>query len=184
MENKIETAVFGGGCFWCTEAIFEELRGVVSVKSGYAGGHVKNPTYEQVSTGTTGHAEVIQITFNSEEITFNNLLTVFFASHDLTTPNRQGADIGPQYRSIVLYTNEQQKQEAEEFIKKLNASSTEGTPITTEIKPLEEFYEAEKEHQDFYKNNPSQTYCVLVINPKLAKVQKEFSQLLKLHAKN
>jgi peptide-methionine (S)-S-oxide reductase len=183
MNEKIEVAVFGGGCFWCTEAIFEELKGVISVKSGYAGGSTRDPSYEQVSTGKTGHAEVIKIEFNPKQIAFSDLLTVFFASHDPTTLNRQGMDVGTQYRSMILYTNEKQKEIAEKFIKKLNASAKKEKPIVTEIKPLDKFYEAEDYHQDFYKKNPNQTYCQIIINPKLRKLQKEFSELLKSHHK-
>ncbi len=178
-----ETAVFGGGCFWCTEAVFKMLRGVLRVSSGYAGGSVANPSYEQVSGGRTGHAEVIKLEYDPSEITYRDLLTVFFASHDPTTLNRQGNDVGPQYRSIILTTNEAQKAEAEQFIAELNVSTRAGTPITTEVAPLTEFYPAEAYHQDYYANNPSNRYCELVINPKLEKVQQRFDQLLKTHEK-
>lgn len=181
MENKI--AVFGGGCFWCTEAVFEELRGVYSVTSGYAGGSTPNPTYESVSGGATGHAEVIKIEYNPSEIQFRDLLTVFFASHDPSTLNRQGSDVGTQYRSVILYTDEYQKQEAERFIEELNASNSEGKKIVTEVAPLDEFYEAEAYHQDYYKNNSDKPYCEIVINPKLEKVQEKFADLLKTHKK-
>ncbi len=173
-----EQAVFGGGCFWCTEAVFQELRGVKSVMPGYAGGTVANPTYEQISSGKTGHAEVIRIEYDPTQIKFRDLLTVFYASHDPTTPNRQGADVGTQYRSVILYTTPQQKTDAEDFIKELNASSTMGAAITTEIKPLEAFYEAEEYHRNYYKNNADQPYCQIVINPKLQKVQEQFADLL------
>lgn len=176
MENKIETAVFGGGCFWCTEAVFEELKGVTSVMSGYAGGQTKNPTYESVCSGETGHAEVIKVEFNHQEISYNDLLTVFFATHDPTTLNRQGNDVGTQYRSIILYSDENQKSEAEKFIEELKKD---GINVVTEVKSLEEFYPAEQYHRDFYKNNPDQPYCQLVINPKLDKLRERFSQLLK-----
>lgn len=185
--NKTQVAIFGGGCFWCSEAVFENLRGVISVSSGYAGGNPtpdgKNPTYEQVSSGTTGHAEVIKIGFDPSEITYQNLLTVFFATHDPTTPNRQGNDIGSQYRSIILYTDPNQKQQAEEFIKNLNQTEPEGKLIITEVKPLDKFYPAEVYHQDYYRNNSSQPYCQLVINPKLEKLQKQFSDLLRSHSR-
>ena len=174
-----DTTVFGGGCFWCTEAVFKILRGVLSVTPGYAGGATEHPTYSEISSGETGHAEVIKIEYDPSQITFNDLLTVFFASHNPTTPNRQGADIGTQYRSIILFTDEEQKREAEEFIKELNASSKEGAEITTEIKPLEKFYEAEDYHKDYYVKNKTAPYCEIVINPKLEKVQQKFSELLK-----
>lgn len=187
MKLKKEVAVFGGGCFWCTEAIFQELKGVESVVPGYAGGTPaagKEPTYEEVCTGATGHAEVIKIEFDPEQISFKDLLTVFFATHDPTTLNRQGADIGTQYRSIILYTSPGQKSEAEEFIREINRSAKEGMPIVTEIKPLEKFYPAEAYHDDYYRKNPHQPYCEVVINPKLQKLQKQFSQLLKSRSKN
>lgn len=178
-----EIAVFGGGCFWCTEAVFGELRGVISVMPGYAGGTKTNPTYEEVCSGKTGHAEVIKIEYDPGRIKFTDLLTVFFATHDPSTPNRQGNDVGTQYRSIILYTNTEQKKQAEEFIKKLNESSPEGKPIVTEIKPLEKFYEAEEYHREYYKKNSAQPYCQIVINPNLEKLQKEFADLLKSHAR-
>ena len=178
-----QVVVFGGGCFWCTEAVFKELKGVISVMPGYAGGPSTSsgqvPTYEQVCSGKTGHAEVIRIEYNPAEVTFRNLLTVFFASHDPTTLNRQGADVGTQYRSVILYTNESQKTEAEAFIKEINASHGEGQPIVTELKPLGEFYEAEEYHRNYYERNADQMYCQVVINPKLRKVQQEFADLLK-----
>ena len=183
MNPKSEIAIFGGGCFWCTEAVFTELRGVISVMPGYAGGVISNPTYKQVCSGNTGHAEVIKIEFDPSQISYTNLLTVFFATHDPTTPNQQGGDVGTQYRSIILYTNENQKSDAEKFIKKVNESASEGKPIVTEIKPLEKFYEAEDYHKDFYQKNPSQPYCQIVINPKLQKLEKQFSALLKSHGK-
>ncbi len=172
-------AVFGGGCFWCTEAVFKMLRGVVSVLPGYAGGKVNNPSYDAVSSGTTGHAEVIRIEYEPEKISYKNLLTVFFGSHDPTTVNRQGNDVGTQYRSIILYTTEAQQKEAREFIAALNASSKEGRPIVTEVAPLGAFYDAEEYHKDFYARNKNNQYCELIINPKLEKVQKEFADILK-----
>ncbi len=177
MDRK-EAAVFGGGCFWCTEAVFQSLKGVVSVTSGYAGGTKPNPTYEEVSSGRTGHAEVIKIEFDPTEISFGTLLTVFFATHDPTTPNRQGNDVGEQYRSIVLYSNEEQREKTEKFIKELERTSKEGGEIVTEVKPLGEFYEAEDYQRDFYKKNSSAPYCQVIINPKLQKVQKRFSEFL------
>ncbi len=178
MNKEIKTAVFGGGCFWCTEAVFKMLRGVESVTPGYSGGDDK-PTYEQVSSGNSGHAEVIEITFDPNSISFEDLLTVFFASHDPTTLNRQGNDIGTQYRSVIFYTNEDQKKSAEKFITEINASNEKGKPIVTEILPLKKFFPAESYHLDYYARNQNQPYCELVINPKLEKVQQKFANLLK-----
>lgn len=175
-----DTIVFGGGCFWCTEAVFQELKGVISVKSGYAGGTKNNPTYEEVCSGRTGHAEVIQIEYDQSQILFRDLLTVFFATHDPTTLNRQGNDYGTQYRSIVLYTTEEQKKETQEFIAELNQD---GKKVVTELKPLDKFYEAEDYHKNYYKNNSSAPYCQIVINPKLEKIQEKFSQLLNNNSK-
>ncbi len=181
-DTKIEKAVFGGGCFWCTEAIFKMLRGVTSVLPGYAGGTIIYPTYEQVLGGKTGHAEVVQITYSPGQIQYRDLLTVFFASHDPSTLNRQGNDIGTQYRSVIFYTTDMQKKEAETFLNELNRSSREGKPIVTELQPLEKFYEAENYHQDYFASHPENPYCELVINPKLEKVQKQFAELLKTHS--
>ncbi|MDO8590050.1 MAG: peptide-methionine (S)-S-oxide reductase MsrA [bacterium] len=174
-----EKAVFGGGCFWCTEAVFKALEGVSSVKPGYAGGTVAHPTYLQVASGKTGHAEVIYIEYDPNKISYHTLLTIFFASHDPTTLNRQGNDIGTQYRSVIFYTTETQKAEAEKFIAEINASNQVGAPVVTEVVPLETFYEAENYHHDYYANNKNAPYCQIVINPKLDKVHKEFSKLLK-----
>jgi peptide-methionine (S)-S-oxide reductase len=186
MPELYETAVFGGGCFWCTEAVFKNLRGVISVMPGYAGGPSKDaagkslpaPTYEAVCTGRTGHAEAIRIEFDPKQISFNDLLTVFFATHDPTTLNRQGNDVGTQYRSIVLYTTPEQRAAAEAFIARLNASDPGGHPVVTEVKPLEKFYEAESYHRDYFAKNPNQPYCQLIIEPKVEKLQKEFAELL------
>ena len=175
--------VLGGGCFWCTEAVFDELRGVKSVMSGYAGGNTKNPTYEEVCGGRTGHAEVIKIEFDPGEIAFKDLLTVFFATHDPTTLNRQGNDVGTQYRSAIFYATEEQKGEAEAFIKELNDSKAFGKPVVTTLEPLGEFYEAEDYHQKYYANNPYQPYCQYMIPPKLTKLHKQFGALLKSHGK-
>lgn len=183
MTQTTEVAVFGGGCFWCTEAVFDELRGVISVMPGYAGGSVKNPTYEQVCSGRTGHAEVIRVEYDPGQIAYRDLLTVFFATHDPTTLNRQGNDVGTQYRSIVLYASDEQKRDAEQFIKELNDSSVFGQPVVTEVKPLSEFYEAEEYHRKYYENNSYQPYCQVVISPKLHKLHKQFSDLLKSHGK-
>jgi peptide-methionine (S)-S-oxide reductase len=184
MEQKTEVAVFGGGCFWCTEALFDELRGVISVMPGYAGGTVKNPTYKKVCTGQTGHAEVIRIEFDSTQITYRDLLTVFFAIHDPTTLNRQGNDVGTQYRSVVLYASEEQKREAERVIQELNDSPAYGRPVVTELKPLGDFYEAEEYHRKYYENNSFQPYCQYLISPKVEKLHKQFCDLLKSHGRH
>ena len=183
-DPKSAVAVFGGGCFWCTEAVFDELRGVRSVVSGYAGGNTKNPTYEEVCGGRTGHAEVIKIEFDPGEIALKDLLTVFFATHDPTTLNRQGNDVGTQYRSAIFYANEEQKREAEAFIKELNDSKSFAKPVVTTLEPLGEFYEAEDYHQKYYVNNPYQPYCQYMIPPKLNKLHKQFGALLKSHSKS
>lgn len=178
-----ETAVFGGGCFWCTEAVLKQLKGVVEVTPGYAGGPSpaggKNPTYGQVSSGKTGHAEVVKIEFDPAVISYRDLLTVFFASHDPTTLNQQGADVGPQYRSIILTTSEEQRKAAEDFIQEINDSDSEGAPVVTEVKPLDKFYEAEAEHKDFYENNRYSGYSLAMISPKLKKVREQFKDLIK-----
>ena len=179
----MEKAVFGGGCFWCTEAVFKMLKGVKVVKPGYSGGTVEDATYEKVSGGSTGHAEVIYIEYDSNEISYDELLIVFFASHDPTTLNKQGNDVGSQYRSVIFYTNEAQKTATEKFISEINSSNSEGSPVVTELEPLDKFYEAEHYHQDYYTNNQSAPYCQVVINPKLDKVKKQFSQLLKSYEK-
>lgn len=179
MKQDKETAVFGGGCFWCTEAVFSELKGVISVMPGYAGGTTERPSYEAVSRGATGHAEVIKIEFHPKEITYDDLLAVFFYTHDPTTLNRQGADVGEQYRSIILYTNEEQKAKAENLIKELRESKSYEKPIVTEIRPLKEFYEAEEYHRDYYKKHSNAPYCQLIIAPKLEKLEKRFGELLK-----
>ncbi len=176
--NKNEIAVFGGGCFWCTEAVFKMLKGVISVAPGYAGGTKPNPTYEEVYDGETGHAEVIQIEYDPSIVSFKTLMTVFFATHDGSSLNRQGNDVGTQYRSTILYTTENQKKEAESFIAELNASNAEGKPIVTEVKALEKFYPAESYHKDYFARNSEQAYCQIVINPKLEKVQEKFAALL------
>jgi peptide-methionine (S)-S-oxide reductase len=173
-----ETVAFGGGCFWCTEAVFKMFKGVVSVEPGYAGGTTKNPTYEQVSSGNTGHAEVVRITYEPEQVAFAELLQVFFSSHDPTTLNRQGADVGTQYRSVIFYTTESQKQKAEHYIAVLNKSQA-VQRIVTEVAPLEAFYPAENYHQDYFANNPQAGYCQLVIAPKVEKVGEKFRGLLK-----
>lgn len=175
----MSTAVFGGGCFWCTEAVFKMLRGVMSVQPGYAGGTVANPTYEQVCSGKTGHAECVKIEYNPAQVKYRSLLLVFFGSHDPTTVNRQGNDVGTQYRSVIFYTSPEQKAEAEKFIAEINASNEHGAPVVTDLEPLTEFYEAEDYHHDYFANNPGNPYCSIIINPKLEKVQKEFAEFLK-----
>jgi len=182
-ERNTEAAVFGGGCFWCTEAVFDELRGVRSVMPGYAGGNTKNPTYEQICMGRTGHAEVIKIELDPSQIAFKDLLTVFFATHDPTTLNRQGNDVGTQYRSVVLYADEAQRKEAESFIKELNDAKAYSKPVVTTLEPLGEFYEAEDYHRKYFAKNPYQPYCQFTIPPKLQKLHKQFAELLKSHAK-
>lgn len=179
MGSKTEIIVLGGGCFWCTEAVFKMMRGVVSVLPGYAGGTKENPTYREVCDGTTGHAEVVQIEYDPDVVTVRNILTVFFGSHDPTTLNRQGADVGSQYRSVIFYTTDDQKDVALEMIREINESNVHGTPVKTEVLPLPKFYVAENYHQDYFAQNKEVPYCELVINPKLEKVQKEFAALLK-----
>ena len=175
----MEIAVFGGGCFWCTEAIYESLKGVISILPGYAGGEKAYPTYDEVCMGKTGHAEAIQVEFDPSQISYNDLLTVFFATHDPTTRNRQGNDVGTQYRSIILTTTEDQKREADAFIQELDFADSSGKPIVTEVKTLDLFYEAEDYHKKYYERNASQPYCQVVIDPKLKKVKEKFAGLMK-----
>ncbi len=174
----LQQATFGGGCFWCTEAVFQELRGVREAVSGYSGGSIPNPSYEQICSGTTGHAEVVQVTFDPDKISYPELLAVFFATHDPTTLNQQGADRGTQYRSIILYHNEQQRELAEAAIRELDASGQLSGPVVTQVEPVREFYPAEAYHQDYFDNNPAQPYCLAVIPPKLKKLQALFADLL------
>jgi len=177
MQNiNSDTATFGSGCFWCTEAIFQQLKGVLKVESGYSGGARPNPTYEQVSSGATGHAEVTQITFDPSLISFDELLEVFWKTHDPTTLNRQGADVGTQYRSVIFYHNENQKQVAESYKIKLDASGSWDKPIVTEISAYSAFYKAEDYHQNYYNNNKRAPYCTFVIGPKLEKFEKVFGE--------
>jgi peptide-methionine (S)-S-oxide reductase len=178
-SEKRETATLAGGCFWCLEAVFKDLRGVERVESGYLGGSVANPTYYQVCEGTTGHAEAVQITFDPEVISFKELLQVFFTIHDPTTLNRQGADVGTQYRSAIFYHSPEQKAASEEVIEQLSADRIWDAPIVTEITPLTEFYKAEDYHQQYYEQNPNQPYCQAVIAPKVAKVRKHFLEKLR-----
>lgn len=174
-----ETAIFGNGCFWCTEAIFQQLEGVSSVQSGYSGGHVENPSYEEVCEKTTGHAEAIKVVFDPSKISFDELLEVFWQTHDPTTLNRQGNDVGPQYRSVIFYMNEEQKKKAEFYKDKLGKSGAFDSPIVTAIEPYKNFYVAENYHQNYYKLNGSQPYCYFVIRPKMEKFQKVFASKLK-----
>ena len=171
------TAVFGGGCFWGVEAIFSEVSGVLEVFPGYSGGHVENPTYERVCTDTTGHAEVVQVTYDPESISYEDLLRIFFSTHDPTTLNRQGEDVGTQYRSVIFYSSEEQRQSAERI--KAEMAPLWDDPIVTEIVPLERFYPSEDYHWDYFRRNPQSGYCSMVIAPKVAKFRREFSQRLK-----
>ena len=177
--ENMELATFGGGCFWCTEAIFEQLKGIQKVESGYSGGHVKNPSYDAVITGGSGHAEVIHITFNPKVLSFNELLDVFFNTHNPTTLNRQGADRGTQYRSAVFYHNDMQKNATNEMINGLDKSGAFENKIVTEVTEFDAFYVAEDYHQDYYSNNKTQGYCQIVINPKLEKFQEMYEEKLK-----
>ena len=179
MEHTAQTIVFGGGCFWCTEAVFRDLKGVMAVEPGYAGGTVPNPSYEAVCTGKTGHAEVIKIDYDPSQVKLRDLMTVFFATHDPSTLNRQGADVGTQYRSAIFYTTPEQKAEAETMISEIDASTTEGGKVVTEVTPLDTFYPAEDYHKNYFASHPDQAYCQIVINPKVEKVQKQFAELLK-----
>jgi peptide-methionine (S)-S-oxide reductase len=174
-----EVATLAGGCFWCLEAVYDELNGIEDVVSGYAGGKVPNPSYEMVCTGTTGHAEVVQITFDPKVISFKEILEVFFTIHDPTTLNRQGPDVGTQYRSAIFYHTSEQKMIAEQVIAELEAANIWDAPIVTELKPFEEFYPAEDYHQEYFKRNPSQPYCRVVIAPKVAKFRKPFLDKLR-----
>jgi peptide-methionine (S)-S-oxide reductase len=178
-NNHASRATFGGGCFWCTEAVFQSLRGVVSVVSGYSGGHVDHPTYEQVSAGTTGHAEAIQVTFDPDSISYAELLEVFWMTHDPTTKNRQGNDVGPQYRSVIFYHDDRQKQIAESLRARLESEKIWSRPVVTEIAPFTKFWPAEEYHQNYYNNNSSRGYCAVVITPKLEKFRKIFKERLK-----
>lgn len=179
MSNQLEIATFGAGCFWCIEAVFQKLKGVRTVVPGYAGGEVENPTYQQICTGATGHAEVAQIKFDPDVISFEELLSVFWRTHDPTTLNRQGADVGTQYRSVVFYHGEEQRAIAEKSKQKTDAAGLWPDPIVTEIAPLTNYYEAEDTHHNYYLLNPEQSYCRIVIDPKIRKLTKEFGDKLK-----
>ena len=177
--SRRETATLAGGCFWCLEAVFLDLRGVESVASGYAGGHKAHPTYEQVCTGTTGHAEVVQIVFDPDEISYQDLLDVFFSIHDPTTLNRQGGDVGTQYRSAILYHSEEQRATAQKKLAELEGEGVWDDAIVTQLEPLTEFYPAEEYHKDYFRRNPNQSYCRVVIAPKVAKARSKFLAKLK-----
>ena len=178
-DNIMEKATLGAGCFWCVEAVFQQLKGVVSVKPGYSGGKIANPTYREVCSGLTGHAEVIQVEYNEKEISFKEILEVFFKTHDPTTLNRQGADTGTQYRSAIFFHSESQKEIAEDTIKHLNNEGAYDSPVVTEVTAFDEFYEAEEYHKNYYKNNPDQGYCRMVVRPKVEKFEKVFKEKLK-----
>ena len=179
MNNNLHTATLAGGCFWCLEAVFDDIKGVHSVESGYAGGHVDNPTYRAVCNGDTGHAEVIQVHFDSSIVSYRDLLNVFFAIHDPTTLNRQGADVGTQYRSAIFYHDDDQKMIAESLIEDLNAQKIWDNPIVTQLAPLDKFYMAEDYHQEYFARNPYQPYCQAVVAPKVSKFRKHFLEMLK-----
>ena len=179
MGKQLEVATLAGGCFWCLEAVFDELKGVESVESGYSGGHVQNPSYAQVCDGNTGHAEVVQVTFDPQVVSFKDLLTVFFTTHDPTTLNRQGNDVGTQYRSVIFYHDEEQKKIAEAVIQEIGAERIWDNPIVTEVKPFDQFFIAEDYHQEYFRKNPFQCYCRAVIAPKVTKFRHKFAERLK-----
>jgi peptide-methionine (S)-S-oxide reductase len=176
---NIQKITFGSGCFWCTEAIFQTLKGVKAVTSGYMGGHVQKPTYEQICTGQTGHAEVVEVEYDADEVSFDEMLLIFFKTHDATTLNRQGNDVGTQYRSVIFYHTDEQKQQAEAMIKKLTEEQVFDSPIVTELSPVSEFYKAEQYHQNYFVDNANKSYCAFVIQPKLNKFAKEFTEKIK-----
>ena len=178
-NDNMEQATFGGGCFWCTEAVFQRVDGVEKVVSGYSGGQIKNPSYREICTGRTGHAEVIQITFNPEKVSYSELLEIFFNTHDPTTLNRQGNDVGTQYRSVIFYHNEKQQETANRVKEKLDEAGIWDDKIVTEISPIENFYIAEDYHQNYYNNNKNQPYCRIVITPKIEKFEKVFGEIAK-----
>ena len=183
MSENLETAVFASGCFWCSEAIFNEVKGVVEVKSGYSGGHIENPSYDDVCTGTSGHAESVRIKFDSDEISYDDLLEIFFYTHDPTTLNRQGNDVGPQYRSAVFYIDDQQKEKALKKIQELNNSGEFKKPIVTQVEKFTNFYPAESYHERYFERNSSQPYCMFVISPKIKKFRKKFGESLATESK-
>lgn len=178
MSKPEETVVLGAGCFWCSEAVFEKLAGVKSVQSGYSGGDLQNPTYDQVCTGSTNHAEVVKVVYDPGQISFEQILDVFFSMHDPTTLNQQGADIGSQYRSVIFYTTQQQKEKISQKIRELEGQKKFDRPIVTQVGKLKHFFEAEEHHQNYYKKNKEAMYCRLVIDPKLSKLQKNYSEVI------
>jgi peptide-methionine (S)-S-oxide reductase len=182
MEKNLMTATLAGGCFWCLEAVFDQVKGVHAVESGYAGGQMKNPSYREVCNGNTGHAEVIQVHYDPNVVSYHDLLNVFFGIHDPTTLNRQGADVGTQYRSAIFYHNEEQKNIAENVIKNLETQTIFDNPIVTEVVPLDTFYIAEDYHQEYFARNPYQPYCMAVVSPKVSKFRKHYQELLKKEA--
>jgi len=177
----IEKAVLGGGCFWCVEAALKQIEGVESVRSGYMGGHVPNPTYQQICSGNTGHVEVAEITFDPQRLSYHDLLEIFFSMHDPTTLNRQGNDVGEQYRSVIFYLNEEQKKTAEEVLAQMTRDKVYPDPIVTAVEPASTFYVAEDYHQNYLENNPTQPYCMFVVAPKAAKIRKKYTDRLKVH---
>jgi peptide-methionine (S)-S-oxide reductase len=179
-EKRVEVATLAGGCFWCTEAVFSQLMGVEKVEPGYSGGALENPTYEQVSSGRTGHAETVQITYDPDVISYKEILEIFFSTHDPTTLNRQGPDVGTQYRSVIFYHDDHQKTTAEQVIKELTEEKVFDAPIVTRVEPLRAFYEAEDYHKDYFKRHPEQAYCSVIIAPKLAKLREHYMNKLKL----
>jgi len=178
--RRMEVATLAGGCFWCTETVFSQLKGVEKVEPGYSGGKLENPTYEQVSTGRTGHAETVQITYDPDVISYKEILEIFFSTHNPTTLNRQGPDVGTQYRSVIFYHNDEQKATAEQVIKEITEERIFNAPIVTQLEPFKAFYEAEDYHKDYFKRHPEQAYCSLVIEPKLAKLREHYMSKLKL----
>ena len=179
-RKVMEVTTLGGGCFWCTEAVFSQLKGVEKVESGYSGGALENPTYEQVSTGMTGHAEVVQITFDPDVISFKELLEIFFSTHDPTTLNRQGQDVGTQYRSVIFYHDDKQRAVAKQIIKEISEEKIFDRPIVTQLEPFKAFYKAEDYHKDYFKRHPEQSYCSMIIAPKLEKLRAHYLSKLKL----
>jgi len=177
--ETFEKTTLGGGCFWCVEAVFEKLDGIEDAVSGYSGGHIKNPAYREVTTGNTGHAEVVQLTFDKNKISFEEILEVFFKTHDPTTLNRQGNDVGTQYRSVIYYHNNEQRETAEKYIQYLEGQGIYKNPVVTEVKPIDQFYRAEDYHQDYFAKNPNQPYCAFVVAPKVKKVEHLFQDMLK-----
>jgi peptide-methionine (S)-S-oxide reductase len=180
MDDSLQKiAILGGGCFWCLEAVYQQLTGVNQVVSGYAGGSTPNPTYKEVCAGQTGHAEVVQLTYNPAKISYRDILKIFFTIHDPTTPNRQGADVGPQYRSIILYQDNDQRQIAQEVIREIDNAEIWNAPLVTELEQFNTFYAAEDYHQNYYRDNPQQPYCQVVIAPKVAKFRQKYFNMLK-----